>query len=588
MAVGATILETDSDLETAWNVQALYQKSKAHLDRRHEAWKKAYRLVHNKAWASNKDPGMPSPAASEIYPILAALVGWMTDQRTEFEVLPASDPHSRYHDFIATLGTDLEAVMKSVWVNHSLDGQVERALWDAFTYGTGFFKTFWDSGLDDGQGNATFVRVDPFTIFPDPAAHDLEDASYIIEARRMSLAELERRWPNKARLVIEQVGESDDLPERDDPFASAKSASRTPMANPGGIQDGTHNVTGRYGRPGQSRPGVSTLDPTDDQSVVVYECWFKENILFTPEDGQGDPYYVPQWRVVCVCGNHVLMDEKAVDLFEHGRHPYSRLVTSDNGDFWGISLVDHLASPQLAINRLLAALQHHAELCGNPIFMEDTRSGIQRTKVVNVPGQRLTKNQGAEVQWLTPPDMPQGVKDLVTFWINEMERISGLSAIVRGATPTGRNAQGVLDSVQESALVRIRLAIKSLERCLSQVGRLQANLIIENYTTPRMTSVVGPDGEKSMLALRGRHFYAPNAYGANPMKFSLWVSAGSSFPLSRTARAQEADTLFSMGALDIQGVLEAHQYPHRREVLERINAAAGAGIPATAGDMKGK
>lgn len=564
------------DMDVAWRVQDLYQRSKRHMDRRHEMWKKAFRLVHNRNWNTNREPGMPSPTASEVYPILAALVGWMTDQRTSFEIVPSADPHSRYAEFLSEMARDLETCMNSVWVSHQLDGQVERVLWDAFMYGTGFFKTYWDSGLDDGAGNATFARCDPLTIFPDPAGHDDEDINYIIEARRMALSEVERRWPDKAHLVADQVGISDELPSRDDPMLGAK-AGRVPMANPGGVEGGQP----RYSRPGQSRAGVSSLDPNEDASVVVYECWFKENVLFPPETEDGDPYYVPQWRVVVTCGNTVLMDEKAVDLWGHGRHPYTRYVLNELGEFWGVSLVDHLAPGQIAVNRLLAALQHHAELCGNPIFLEDTTSGINRTRIVNVPGQRVTKNAGSEVGWLTPPTMSPEVQQLVTFWINEMERISGLSAIVRGNSPGGRNSEGVMDSVQESAFVRVRAALRNLERFLSKTSRLMASLIVENYTMPRTLAIVGPDGQKSMMGLRGRHFYAPNAQGADPMKFSLWVQAGSSFPLSRTARAQEADTLFAMGALDIQGVLEAHMYPHRREILERIAAAQGAGMQVT-------
>jgi len=273
------------------------------------------------------------------------------------------------------------------------------------------------------------------------------------------------------------------------------------------------------------------------------------------------------------------MNEKAEDLWSHGRHPYVRYVQHDMGDFWGISLVEHLAPAQLAINRLLAALQHHAELCGNPVMLEDSRSGIPRQKITNIPGQRLTKNQGSEVAWLVPPDMPQGVRDLVTFWINEMERISGLSAMVRGATPTGRNAQGVMDSVQESAFVRVRLALRNLERTLAAAGDLMGNLIVENYTMPRTTAIAGPTGQKSMLALKARHFYAPNFAGADPMKFSLYVQAGSALPISRSARSQEADTMFAMGAIDAQAVLEAHDYPDRRQILERVNAMKGIGIP---------
>jgi hypothetical protein len=302
--------------------------------------------------------------------------------------------------------------------------------------------------------------------------------------------------------------------------------------------------------------------------------------LYTPAEGdeEEEPFNVSEWRVIITTGSHVLVNERAIDMWQHGNHPYVRYVNHDLGDMWGIALVDHLADPQMAINRLLAALQQHAELVSNPIFMEDSRSGIPRTKIVNRPGQRITKGAGSEAGWLVPPQMPNDVQELIQFYISEMERISGLSGVVRGFSPTGRNSQGVIDSVSESAFVRIRLALRNLERSLSKAGSLLANLVVENYSLPRVMSIVGPDGERSMLALRARHFFVPNDEGADPMRFSLYVRAGSAMPISRAARIAEAETLFAMGALDAQAVLEAHDYPNREQILQRVNASGVLGI----------
>ena len=81
-----------------------------------------------------------------------------------------------------------------------------------------------------------------------------------------------------------------------------------------------------------------------------------------------------------------------------------------------------------------------------------------------------------------------------------------------------------------------------------------------------------------MLALRARHFHVPNEEGADPMRFSLYVRAGSAMPISRAARIAEAETLFAMGALDAQAVLEAHDYPQRDQILQRLNAMASLGM----------
>jgi hypothetical protein len=582
-----TDAKTDSEpvedaLTTAGHLQGLYDQSRSNLSNRHEMWRKAYQLVHNRALAS-KDRHVPPVSASEVYPILAALVGWMTDQPIEFEATPVTDPHSPYSEWMQDVAHDLETLLHGVWVQHDFYASVERMLWDAMIYGTGFLKTTWDPSLDEGIGNVEISRCDPFSIYPDPSASNLDEANYIIEARDLSYQEIERRFPDKIDEVIARAEVNQSLSRRDDPLDPG---GRKPMANPGGVEGGKPI----YGLPGQSR--LSTDREIMDGSVTVLECWIKENVLHMEEVSPNDPgaepveVYVPEWRVIIIAGPVVLFNASASDLWNHGRHPYVRFQAHDLGDMWGISLVDHLAPCQLAVNRLLSALQHHAELVGNPVFMEAANSGIARTKIVNKAGQRIIKNPGSEAGWMTPPGMEPGVQDLVQFWINEMERISGLSAIVRGATPTGRNAQGVIDSVQESAFVRVRLSLRNLERSLSKVGELASNLIVENFTLPRTVAIAGPDGEKTMLALRGRHFFSPTSQGAEPMRFSISIRAGAAHPISRSARAQEADTMYGMGALDDQALLEAHDYPNRKQILERLNALKGMGIDIGPGKRK--
>ena len=562
------------DHVVAGRINGLFDLARKEMNRRHDRWRKAYRLVHNRGWSATRDAWMPSPTASEIYPIISALVGWMTDQRIRFQCVASSDPHSQYSNFQQKLAQDLETVLDSLWVNQSFESEVEKVLFDSFIYGTGFFKCVYDPGSDGGAGNPVMRRCDPFTLFIDPNATSLDDANYVIEARELSLVEFERRFPNRGDVIDDDMGAGYSLPRRD----STETGGKAPMANLAAHSGGSGTVPPVYGKPGQG--GRVSDSAYYDGSITVFEAWIKENTLFSPEPGddEGEPFNVTEWRCIITTGSHVQMNERAMDMWQHGLHPYVRYTNHDIGDMWGIALVDHLADPQLAINRLLASLQQHAELVSNPIFMEDSRSGIPRTKIVNRPGQRITKGAGSEAGWLVPPQMPNDVQELISFYIAEMERISGLSGVVRGFSPTGRNAQGVIDSVAESAFVRIRLALRNLERTLSKAGNLLANLVVENYSLPRVMSIVGQDGERSMLALRARHFFVPNEQGASPMKFSLFVRAGSAMPISRAARIAEAETLFAMGALDAQAVLEAHDYPNRESILQRLNAQSTLGI----------
>lgn len=558
------------DPELAGRVRQLYNDAKAARQLRIERWQRAYRLVNNQGWSPLREPWQPSPQASEIYPIVAAMASWMTDIRPGLEFLPVMYPGTPIANGLQQLGRDLEVCVKSSWLNNEEDAELERILWDACVYGTGFAKSYWDPAAADGYGDARFVRVDPFAMYPDPKGHSFEDCNYIIEVRRISLQELDRRFPGTAKKLREQSGMKDEpIEEREDPY---KSMGRTPMANTGAISPVTAPL---WGLPGQS----SRENVFRDDGVTVFETWMREHEPVEMDDGQ--THVKDRWRLVMTAADEVLLDQTAEELYSFGTHPYARYVLTDLGEFWGISLVDHLAPLQIALNRLLAAMQNHAELVGNPVFLEPTNSGIPRTRVTNRAGQRLTVNQSAVggVSWLNPPSMSPEVSDLITWYQTEMERVSGLTATARGNTPQGRPAEGVVDSVQEAAFVRVRGALRCLERTLREVGRRKGSMIADFYTEPRMVSIVGDSGVQTNLALKRNHFYARDLdqKAPAPFRFTVLAQSGGNSPLSRRSREANAARLFAMGAIDRIAVLEAFDYPNRDAIVKRIGEMEAVG-----------
>lgn len=563
---------TEDDARLVGEVRQLFQRARAHRRPLVQRWNKNYRMLRNKYWTESRPNWMPSPQTPEIFPIVASMVGWMTDQRFRHEITPAAMPFSPFSNFMSGLGMDLETVMDSTWHVNKEENEITKMLWDANIYGTGILKTVWDETLLHGQGDAISRRIDPYTFYPDPAARGIEDANYFIEARTMSVQELDRRFPGSAK-YFSDGGITEDI---DEAPTQLDNTSTFPRANPGAISPAT---SPRYGMPGSSR-----INATEITGVTVLEAWLREHELYeatyTDEDGKEvtDLRVYDTWRVVVVAGNRVLMNEQADDLWHHGSHPYDRYVPHDLGEFWGLSLVEMLSSPQEAINRILGALQQNVELVGNPVFLESTRSGIQRTQLTNKPGTRLTVNDGGTAEWLQPPQVHQMMPELLRYYLQRMEAVSGLSAVTKGGSSGGRQAQGVVDAMQEAAFVRIRMALRNLEYTLRDSGYKKAALICENYTTPRIVAIVGPTGNKTSLAIKGRHFYTPGPNGSTPMKFQLLVNAGSAGHTSRKVREDQAVMLFTLGAIDEDALLEALDFPNRQVVAERVKALKSQGM----------
>ena len=581
----------------------LYQQAKDVKQRRHSEWARNYMLTFNRSSGSTTRPGS-GIRDSEIYPIIRNRIAWMTDQKVDFSVAPAVDPFSEFATYEQKIGHHMEMVLSTNWQVQGWYRQQSLLLWDSAICGAGIIKTVWDSGMDGGIGNVALQRRDPWKIYPDPEATSMDDLSFLFEVNRMSYDEIQRKFPETSIDLLEEVwatGDKSDLPHRPAPNVGMQNRMVVPGNIPG-------NAGTPWGRPGQ---GVQTAsDMVLQDGVDIYECWFRENIIderrtTDPLQGETETVVSDEWRVVVFTGRHVLLDSTASRLWQHNHHPYSRYVDDETGEFWPVPIVSYLAPCQVAIDRLLAAMQSNAELTGNPIFMDVANSGLGRTQVVNRAGLRLTMDSavantnGAKPAWLPPPAMSGDVMGLINLWRQVMENISGLSQAQKGQLASGRQAAQTMQSSQEAGFVSIRSSQRNMELALQIAGTLAVHLIAQNYTTPRVVAIVGDKGTNTSLLLASRHFYSPSRnldtmkYDMTPLVFALNVSAGSDRPTSRQARIAEADALFAMHAVDQQYVLQAHQVSDWEDVVQRMQkqamaAAAEAAMAKGAGRSQPK
>lgn len=547
-----------------------------------QQWKRNYKVLNNRDYKPGADPWSEEPAISNVWPVVASATAWMTDQRPTLETTPSAEPFSPYWDYYQRLAQDMNTVLNSAFQNHALDAEINKHLWDVYTYGIGYFKTQWEAPLADGLGDAVFRRVDPATIYPDPHARSMAELTYIIEAKTMTVADADRAWPGAARkLTAEFLEDTDETPhkldgsvEKNRPRAAIGALSATGYA--------TNNVSSQ----GSSREsGAGRL--TDMPVVTILEAYVRGYVV---EDGQeeGVSKVTDDWRCIVVSGNKVIMDSPCDEINSFNMHPYDRGVLFDTGEWYGPCIVEFLAPIQRLINWLLGSINRNIYLMGNPVLVEDMRSASRNKRFTNKPGQRLEGTLNA-IGWLNPPQIhPQMSVDLVRYYESKIETISGLSAMVRGFAPSGRNSQGVLDSVQDAAFVRVRASLRELERTLRSVGSKMCATVAEFYDEPRLMSIIGDDGQQTHRNLRARHFYAIDAENPEnriPLRFSLIADAGSQLPTSKQARAAEAKHLFELGAIDIYELLKAMQWPNYALVAQRVMEQA-ANAAASEGDKK--
>lgn len=550
--------------EVARWTDTLFQRARTARRQQLQKWVRAWALLHGRTWSAQREAWMPSPELPELYPVVSSMVSWTADSRPTYEVAPFDPDLSDYAIEMGVLADDLQAAMQAVWEVNNYASELETMLWDGFTYGIGFLKIGWDATMASGLGDVVQRRVDPFTVFLDPHARRWDQANHIIEVSNLSVQELDRRFPgaasklDPAHVWREQVQQAPtQLDDSGMPGPRFSNPDKVPGAS----------TPTRWGITSNPRMGVVG----DDEQVTMRESWVRRH--GRAKDGK----LIDAWRCIVTVGDRVIFDHPAVEMWEHGQHPYARWVPNDTGDIYSDSMVLLLASAQISINRILAALEQNLWLSGNPVLVEDNNSGITRQRVHNKPGQRLSKNPNSQVQWMNPPQAaPQMASAILSFFKGEIENISGLSSINRGFVPNGRNAQGVLDSVQEAGFGRVRAAQRQLEVTLAEAGSKVASLITEFYDEPRLIAY-GVDDATQVRALQSSHFYR-YADDELPMRFRTKVIAGSQLPTSPSARANLALTLKGMGSIDDEALLEILRIPGRRRIIERMRQLQAAGI----------
>lgn len=558
---------TPDEIRQVGEVSRLFQIARDYRRPMIPRWKECSRMLRNRMWNDARVRSwMPSPMIPEIFPIIDGLVSWEMDQSPTYNIAPAALPHSDFTNYFTNMANDLTTVLQASYQVNAEEIEVAKAQWQKYVFGTGILKTTWDNTLAGGQGDAItrFVPVDAF--YPDPMATNIDDGSFYIEAKLMSIQELDRRWPGTAAL-FPMGGQDYDIDQLPTQLDDGGALTR-PRTNPGALVNAGANT---YAPPGAGRNRAET--EMEMPGVTVLECWIREHESYQSIDASGEPItkVYDTWRVKVVAGNRLIMDEPATNLWNHGGHPYDRLVTRDVGEFWGYSLVEMLISPQKAYNRILAAMQQNAELVGNPVWKD--AGNWSKMQLTNKPGTRVPVGAAGakDSGFVQPPQMNQAHPFLLNHHLERMEVVAGLTQMMKGNAPAGRNAEGVIDAIQETGLVRIRSSLKFLEAALRSAGTKKADLIIENYTTPRIVSMAGPGAERISLALKGHHFMLPTSKGKTPLRYNLLVDVGSSRHTSRAMRDAQEIQFFTLGATDRKALLEGTNYPNADAVAKRMD-----------------
>jgi len=577
---GANQDQDEASAKTVRHVMKLFRKAKRYREKYDKNWLHYYKMFRGDQWDGVK---MPSHRQKEvinlIWQTIQSSLPLQTDVRPKITFIPEDPTDQEFAEV-------LNHMSEHDWDTYDWLARVTEVILDGYIYGQGFSSLHYDPTVD-GVGAAVYKSEDPFYLYPDPDAEQINDdmGEFFIKAEPVSTEKLRKSFP--------EFGDEIKSDVRD-----VLKSSKTSL----------NDYKVRTVPTDRDMPDVSFFggdEDTDSDKTLMITAYLKpqdtedelEDTGDISEDGKPQTKVVekklyPRGRRV-VIANGILLWEGELP-YAHGKFPFSKYLNYIlPREFYGVSEVEQLESPQRTFNKLVNASLEILNLMGNPIWVVSTDSGIDPENLVNRTGLVVEKEPGSEAR----REMGAQISPSALQMIDRMEQwfnnLAGTQDVSRGQTPGSVTAASAIEQLQDAARTRIKQKQRNLDSYIRDVGKQYAPLILEKYSAPRVVRITNDKGDAEYFKihmdpgktpesyLASITHYRPNEAGTlvevNQIKellvkgkFDVKVNTGSSLPFAVADKENKILALFDRGIVDEKEVLDALEYPNRDEVLQRL------------------
>jgi hypothetical protein len=525
---------------------------------------------NQKDWQSTPVIPLSTAAVNSILPVI-------TDNKPQIAIVPREPSDDKIADV-------LRAIIEWIWEEQNCDVKLPATMLNALIFGNGFWKILWNPSLKRGQGDIQIVDVDPTCMFFNPEAKDIDEAERIEHVEQMSLHRIKTLWPDKGEEVEASVKDSEVVIFR--PQTNQKNA-------PGTM--GTKTVPTTTGSDAWTYSGSSTdrQGPASKESATVCERWRLDRKS-------------SRWERTVVA-NDIVLEEPTLTDFEIA--PFVHFADyKTNWSLWATGEIQLIENLQYEINKRRGMILDILRYCASPILVYDPGAGADLENLEIEPGISIPAEGGpSAAAWMVPNMDLSGL-----FAVNDRDKqdindILGNVDLVQGKRPVGVEAGVALEQLAEAANTRLRLKVRLMEAALRRAGKILVSFIQKHYTSQRIFRVVGnefgADGQPQNAAMATQSTFQINKpVGMQPVQdeggfpiigedgmpqqkpmfdetsnlipqdaeFDVRIGAGSTLPVSRSSKFQQAITLFDRGALPLRELLRASGWEKWQEIAQEM------------------
>lgn len=584
-----TYQPTDEETEAIELVEKLFQKAKKARKPYDEKWLDYYRMFRGKQWKESRPSYRHSEVINLIFRAIQAEIPILTDTRPKPDFIP-QEPGD------LPLAKILNDVLDSDWENGNWLMLFTEVLYDAHFYGAGFGSLTYDPKANMGIGGIKLRSEDPFHIYPDPYCRDVNyEANYFIHAEPVAVDRLKRDYPDMAKYIKPDLI---DIPRRSRATVKEQMLYKSP-------------VDSRTMTENSSQYDLGLTDEALKIDLYIHdEEFIEEEIAGTPqndaEEAQeaAETLFVqklkyPRGRHISIV-NGVLLSDDPIE-FDDCKFPYFRLLNYVlPHEFWGISDIEQMESPQKTFNKLISFTLDVLTLMGNPVWIVSTDSNVDVENMFNRPGLIIEKSPNSEVRREEGVQLQPYVLQMIDRMKSWFDDISGSSDVSRGIRPEGVQAAAAIEALQDASQTRLRQKSRNIDACLVDFAKMYASRVFQFYSAPRIFRItndqnvsnyfkfhvvtvdsvdqvtgqpiqsrvakvqnfqMGPDGQQYLGEEREYQIKG---------EFDVRVSSGSSLPFEKSRIETQSYALFDRGIIDAEEVLKNIGYQNAEAVLKRM------------------
>lgn len=574
--------QSPEDKKCVKHVLKEFERLRKHRNKYSVNWLHYYKLFRGDQWDGIKLPRYrQKECINLIWQAIQSNMPLQTDARPRIE-------------FTAEEPTDIEfakilnQLVDSDWERNNWLVPVSEFILDGYIYGTGYGWMGYDEEADFGVGSAEFESKDPFYQYPDNEAREVNDkrSKIFIEAEPIDTDSLKKQFPEfEDKIKPDVINDIQSSKTSLNEFALRINNSDRDMP------DVTY-FDGKISNTPKTLLITAYMKPDDTEEI-------EESVV--SDDGIESTKVIvkkiyPNGRIVKIANGVKLWEG---ELPESGLFPFVKYVNYMlPREFFGVSEVEQLASPQRVFNKIVNASLEIMNLMGNPVWIIDTASGVDPNKLVNKTGLVVEKEPGSEVRREAGVQLSSAVFPLLDRLENWFNSVAGTPEVSQGIAPASVTASAAIEQLMNASRTRIKQKQRNLDATIRDMGRHYAEIVLSKYSKSRVFRVTNDkEGTKyfkfrverdqdGKLWARVRDFisHPDGSVVLNDQervmmisgRFDVKVNTGTSLPFAVADKEQKAFSMYDRGIIDEEEVLNTIDYPNKEMVLQRLNERKAA------------